>query len=104
MKKTLIFAFVMAMSLATMAPMALAAGPQYELHVAGLACPFCAYGIEKKLSQIEGVETVETDIASETVTVAMKDGQSLDRTAAERAVKAAGFDLLGMEKAQTNTK
>ena len=33
---------------------AMAASPAYRLLVDGLACPFCAYGIEKKLSAIEG--------------------------------------------------
>ena len=30
----------------------------YSLQVNGLACPFCAYGVEKKLSSIEGVEDI----------------------------------------------
>lgn len=41
---------------------ALAAGPQYALEVKGLACPFCAYGIEKRLNKMEGVEEVEIDV------------------------------------------
>jgi mercuric ion binding protein len=76
---------------------ALAAGAQYKLRVAGLACPFCAYGIEKKLSEVRGVDEVETDIASGAVVVTMKEGESLDRAAAEAAVKAAGFTLRDIE-------
>lgn len=34
---------------------ALAGQPSYKLRVDGLACPFCAYGIEKKLGALEGV-------------------------------------------------
>ena len=30
--------------------------------VDGLACPFCAYGLEKKLKQVEGVETLDIDV------------------------------------------
>lgn len=30
--------------------------------VDGLACPFCAYGVEKKLKKVEGVENLEIDI------------------------------------------
>lgn len=71
----------------------LAAGPSYRIEVAGLACPFCAYGIEKELSAIDGVEGVETSIAEGTVTVTMKDGATLDETTARRAVKEAGFTL-----------
>lgn len=80
---------------AWMATAALAAGPSYQIEVAGLACPFCAYGIEKKLSAIDGVERVETNIKAGTVTVAMKDGATLDKATAERAVKSAGFTLKG---------
>jgi hypothetical protein len=37
-----------------------ATGPSYRLEVAGLACPFCAYGIEKQLYRLEGIAQVET--------------------------------------------
>ena len=30
--------------------------------VDGLACPFCAYGLEKKLMKVEGVEQLEIDV------------------------------------------
>lgn len=76
---------------------ALAAGPSYQIEVAGLACPFCAYGIEKKLSAIDGVDRVETNIKAGTVTVTMKDGAGLDKATAERAVKRAGFTLKGFK-------
>ncbi len=33
-----------------------AAGTQYNLRVDGLACPFCAYGIEKKLLRAYSAE------------------------------------------------
>ena len=39
----------------------------YTLQADGLACPFCAYGVEKQLSRIDGVDTVSTDIESGTV-------------------------------------
>ncbi len=58
----------------------------YTLQADGLACPFCAYGIEKQLSAIEEVESVETDIKSGTVTVTMQDGATLDEDTARKAV------------------
>lgn len=42
----------------------LAGGDRYQLQVDGLACPFCAYGIEKKLSRLEGIEQVTTNVAN----------------------------------------
>ena len=41
---------------------ALAADKHYVLGVDGLACPFCAYGIEKRLNKVDGVTGVEVDV------------------------------------------
>ncbi|HQU16270.1 MAG: hypothetical protein B7Z66_00150 [Chromatiales bacterium 21-64-14] len=88
---------VLAASLWIGAPLLAApvAGPQYRIHVEGLACPFCAYGIEKKLSQIPGVDGVRTDIKSEIVTVTMQKDRVLREPAARKAVRDAGFTLKG---------
>lgn len=77
---------------------ALAAGPTYQLDVNGLACPFCAYGIEKQLNKIEGVETLETDIEAGAVMVTMQDGHTLTESRARQAVDQAGFTLGGFEE------
>lgn len=77
---------------------ALAAGPNYRIEVAGLACPFCAYGIEKSLLALDGVERVQTNIAEGAVTVTMKDDARLDEVTARRAVEDAGFTLRGFEQ------
>ena len=69
----------------------------YRIQVDGLACPFCAYGIEKKLGAIAGVARVETDIAAGTVTATMDDGATMDEASATRAVQEAGFSLRGFE-------
>lgn len=88
--------FILAASAAVLfATAAFAAGPAYKLEVSGLACPFCAYGIEKKLNAIDGVESLQTNIAAGTVTVTMKDGATLEKAAAAKAVKDAGFTLNG---------
>jgi len=65
----------------------------YELQADGLACPFCAYGIEKQLGGLEGVESVETDVESGTVTITMEEGATLDEADAQRAVDKAGFTM-----------
>lgn len=87
-----------AFAAALFATSAFAAGPTYKIEVSGLACPFCAYGIEKQLDRIDGVTNVRTDIAKETVTVTMEDGKTLDKQAAEKAVKDAGFTMHGFEQ------
>ncbi len=75
-----------ALCLGLVAIAALAAAPTYRLRVDGLACPFCAYGIEKKLKALDGVVRLETNIKDGTVLVIMK---------------AAGFTLNGFEQVES---
>lgn len=70
-----------------------AAGKQYALEVAGLACPFCAYGIEKKLNGIEGVKDVEIHIGESKAIVIMREGATLSEEQARQAIQQAGFTL-----------
>ncbi len=93
-------ALLCALALAWTAAGVWAAGASYRLHVDGLACPFCAYGIEKKLTALDGVDKVETHIKEGAVIVTMKDGASLDEATAEQAVEAAGFTLDRFEPVQ----
>jgi len=70
----------------------------YVLQADGLACPFCAYGIEKQLGRIDGVATVSTDIESGTVTVTMNPGVNLTEDQAKEAVDRAGFTMRGFKR------
>ena len=79
---------------------ALAVPQAYGLRVDGLACPFCAYRVEKQLNAIEGVERIDVDIETGMVTVTMADGATLDEATAKQVVEAAGFGLRGFEKAK----
>ncbi len=81
-----------------------AAAEAYDLRVDGLACPFCAYGIEKQLRRIDGVESVSTEIASGTVTVTMEEGATLEEGVARRAVEDAGFTLRSFEQTSAGQK
>ncbi len=74
------------------------AAERYALEVDGLACPFCAYGIEKRLSAVDGVQNVETDIKSGLVIVSVEDGKPLTEATAKKAVEDAGFTLRGFRK------
>ncbi len=69
----------------------------YKLYVDGLACPFCAYGVEKKVGGLKGVETVEIDIESGLVAVTVSDDATLDEATAKQAVDEAGFTLRKFE-------
>ncbi len=79
---------------------AFAGGNQYALAVDGLACPFCAYGIEKRLSAIEGVESVESDVKRGQVGVSLVEGKTLSEEAARQAIKDAGFTLRSLKQIQ----
>jgi len=72
-------------------------GHAYKLWVDGLACPFCAYGIEKKISAVHGVEKVDIEIDSGLVTVTLAPGAKLDEVTARQAVAEAGFSLRKFE-------
>ena len=39
-----------------------ASGIEYRMRVDGLACPYCAYGIEKKLKAIDGVQKIDVNL------------------------------------------
>ena len=69
----------------------------YKLYVDGLACPFCAYGVEKKVGGLDGVEKVEIEIEDGLVAVTLADGATLDEATAKRAVDEAGFTLRKFE-------
>lgn len=65
----------------------------YELKVDGMSCPFCAYGVEKKLKAIKGVEKVDVNIGKGSVLVKMRENSKLTKEQAEKSVKDAGFSL-----------
>ena len=80
-----------------LAPLGVNAEPMtYALQVDGLACPFCAYGVEKKLSSIDGVEEINVDIKKGQVIVNMSDGSILSESLAREQVEKAGFTLRSM--------
>jgi len=84
---------IVALTLLFLMPVAQASGPLYALQVDGLACPFCAYGIEKKLNSIEGIDDIQVDIRKGEVIVIMAEGFPLAEELAREKVKDAGFTL-----------
>jgi len=86
-----------ALSFVLVATGVFAAPEAYRLQVDGLACPFCAYGIEKQLGALERVQSVETHIKDGVVIVIMQEGATLDEAMAKKAVREAGFKLRKLE-------
>lgn len=93
------FTWSLVLGLSLVVASAIYAGPPtYRIHVDGLACPFCAYGLEKRLKKVDGVKEIEADIGAGTITVTMAEGKTLGKEQARKAVKKAGFTLGDFEE------
>jgi len=73
MKNILVKNLVVGMLLLAMAQTAIAETTVYSIRVDGLACPYCAYGIEKKLNELDGVKFINMDLEKCIVTVETYD-------------------------------
>ena len=63
--------------------------------VDGLSCPFCAYGLEKRIRKVEGVEKLEINVNDGTARITVKKDQTLSIEAVEKAVRDGGFTPQG---------
>ncbi|VAW96137.1 hypothetical protein MNBD_GAMMA22-863 [hydrothermal vent metagenome] len=75
-----------------------AAGSHYEMRVDGLACPFCAYGIEKKLKAIEGTDKISVDLDKGLVSVNVAEGVELTDGQMKKLFNDSGFTYRSMKK------
>ena len=73
-----------------------AAGTEYRMRVDGLACPYCAYGVEKKLKAIEGVGKIDVDLDAGLVVVEVDEGIELTAPQMTTLFKDAGFTYRSM--------
>ena len=62
-----------------------------EISISGLACPFCAYGLEKNLTKLAAVESATVDLAANSARVTLKPGHETDLDAIKKAIVKAGF-------------
>ena len=58
--------------------------------VPGVSCAHCKHAIEGEVSQVGGVESVDVDLDSKTVTVS---GDPLDEAAIVGAIDEAGYEV-----------
>ncbi len=91
--KHILFALLMAWSLT-----AWAGNTQYTMRVDGMACPYCAYGIEKKLKAIEGIQEIDIDLDKGLVIVIGNESVSLSDEQMKTLFQDAGFTFRNMEK------
>jgi len=90
---------LLALTLAFPAGSALAAEPEgatAKVRVDGLACPFCAYGLEKKLKAVEGVTGLEIDLDEGLAIVHFAEDARVDEDVLAEKVREAGFTPRGI--------
>ncbi len=75
---------------------ALADNTQYQMRVDGLACPYCAYGIEKNLKKIDGVGKMEVDLNNGLVIVNVAEGVTLTDEQMSKLFTDSGFTFRSM--------
>ncbi len=71
--------------------------PDATVYVDGLACPFCAYGIEKKLDDLNAIQKMEVQLEEGRVLLAFKEGHSVTKDELRAAVENAGFTARKIE-------
>lgn len=76
----------------------LANASSYTLEVNGLACQHCADQLEKQLQTLNGVQSVQFDLAAKKVEVDLAEGQELKEEELRSAVTESGFSLVSVEK------
>lgn len=83
-------------------PPALEGTTLYHLEVRGMACPFCAFNVEQRLNELEGIQYVEVNVDKGRVAVAVKEGAQLRQKRLAPLFTAAGFELEGMREVPVN--
>ena len=68
-----------------------------ELRVDGMACPFCAYGLEKNLKALKGSAKLKIDIDKGIVIIFPKEGELIPIDRLNEAVKDSGFTPRGIK-------
>lgn len=92
-RTTLIFGGVFALVSAS----GLAQVSQATVAVDGMSCPFCAYGVEKRLARVPGVDSVEVTMAEGAARLTAAQGASIDVSRIRQAVRQAGFTAGAIE-------
>lgn len=62
-----------------------------EVDVNGLACEFCAYGLESKLTELDGVLEARVSLGLKRARITFEDDATIDEASIRQAVLDAGF-------------
>ena len=81
-----------------LAPSEVLTGATVRLKVNGMVCPFCAYGLEKRLQEIARIDAVLIRISDVLVQIRTKEDQELTDEVLADVVKKSGFSLIEIER------
>ncbi len=98
MKKLILSSIFATLSLFSVSQTSFAAGTHYDIRVDGLACPFCAYGIEKKFKKMEGISDIKVDLDKGVVSVNAAEGVELQADKLKKLFNESGFTYRSMKK------
>ncbi len=68
------------------------------LRVDGLACPFCAYGLEQKLKALDAIDRVDVKLNEGEVFLVLKADETVEDAVLTKAVTDAGFVVRGISR------
>ncbi len=83
-----------------LAPSQVLTGASVRLKVDGMVCPFCAYGLEKRLEEIASIDAVLIRISDGLVQIRTREDQELTDEALTDAVRKSGFSLREIERVE----
>ena len=69
----------------------LAQSSEVKVRVDGLSCPFCAYGLEKKLNDLDGVDSIFIDFEEGLVLMQVTDSENISEEEIRTKIEEAGF-------------
>lgn len=75
-----------------------------KIEVKGLACPFCAFGMEKELKKVAGVKNVEIELKKGLAFISVPKNQRPTSENLEKIVTEAGFTVGEIEFSTTPFK
>lgn len=64
-----------------------------EIGVDGLSCPFCVWGLEKKLKEVKSIDKISVYLKQAKAEVSLKPNTPLNIDNIKKAVKEAGFSV-----------
>lgn len=73
-------------------------GATITLRVDGMVCPFCAYGLEKRLRKIAAVDSVIVRVSDGMVQIRERGEQRVSNASLQEAVTRAGFTLKDIQR------